>query len=270
MVNTSSSPRLGPPRSLVGGLLLLALTTALPRTALALPVGLELELGTGIPLAGFPRGVPVSVDDPDGKLFARIPNSAYNLLLDAKPVAGFSGGFSLLLGSWYLRAAVSFNTYSTVAVDRYAFRRLGGQDLSPAVQNVYAGKVSQEIDLDSSTTFVTARFGFGRRWYLLFDAPVRPYILLGMGGVVNSLEGNLQGGLTFHGGLGADVHLHQHFDLGLKTVYEWVGVFISENFQATSAATAVGRAATSENTVLSAFIQSLHTLQIAVTATYRF
>jgi len=254
---------------LVAGLALLVVT-ALCLPAAALPVGLELEVGTGIPLGAFPGGVPVSVDDPQGTLYARIPDSAYNVLLDAKPVAGFSGALAVLLGNWYLRAAVSVNSYSSVSISRYAFRRIAGQDLSKEVQNIYVGKVDQELDLGKTTTFVTTRFGFGRRWYLLFESPVRPYFLFGLGGVVSALEDNIQGGITFHGGIGADVHIHQHLDLGLKVVYEWVGVFLPENFQASSAATALSTAATSENSVLEAFIESLHTIQIGVTATYRF
>jgi hypothetical protein len=261
-----------PNRSTRRALLALALLTmlAIPRAAAALPVGLELEIGTGVPFGSFPDGVPVSVDDAAGQLFAKIPQSAYNILLDAKPRAGFSTALALLLGNWYLRAAVSINTYSKVAISRYAFRRIGGQEVPEEVQNIYVGKVDQEVELPESTTFVTARFGFGRRWYLLFDKPVRPYLLLGIGGVVASLEDGTRGGLSFHGGGGADVHIHQRLDLGLKVVYEWTGLFLPENFQATSAATAIGTAATSENTVLEAFVESLHTIQIGVTATYRF
>ncbi len=252
--------------------ILLALLTLLgaPRPAAAIPVGLELEVGTGIPFGAFPDGVPVSVDDAAGQLFAKIPQSSYNILLDAKPRAGFSTALALLLGNWYLRAAVSINTYSTVSMTRYAFRRIGGQEVPAAVQNIYVGKIDQELELPTSTTFVTARFGFGRRWYLLFDTPVRPYLLLGVGGVVASLEDGARGGLSVHGGIGADIHIHQRLDLGLKVVYEWTGLFLPENFQATSAAAAVGAAATSENTVLEAFIESLHTIQLGVTATYRF
>lgn len=243
---------------------------ALPRPAAALPVGLELELGTGIPLGSFPDGVPVSVDDPAGEIFAKLPNSAYNMLLDANPTAGFSSGLSLLLGHWYFRAALSVNTYRDVSVSRYAFRRINGQDLAPALQNIYVGKVDQEMSIDRTATFVISRFGVGRRWYLLFETPVRPYIMMGLGGVVASIEDGVRGGMTFHGGLGADVHLHERFDLGLKLVYEWMGMFLPDNFQATSAATAIGAAASSENSVLEAFIESLHTLQLGVTATYRF
>lgn len=252
-------------------MLSLALTVLnAPRPAAALPVGLELEVGTGVPLGSFPDGVPVSVDDAAGQLFAKIPQSSYNILLDARPRAGFSTALALLLGNWYLRAAVSINTYSSVTMSRYAFRRIGGQEIPEAAQNIYVGKIDQELELPTSTTFVTARFGFGRRWYLLFDTPVRPYLLMGIGGVVASLEDGTRGGLTFHGGIGADIHIHQRLDLGLKTVYEWTGLFLPENFQATSAAAAIGAAATSENTVLEAFIESFHSLQIGVTATYRF
>ena len=53
-------------------------------------------------------------------------------------------------------------------------------------------------------------------------------------------------------------------------MYEWTGVFLQENFQASSAATAIGTRATAETTVLSAFIESFHTVQIGVTTTYRF
>jgi hypothetical protein len=252
-------------------IIVLALTTLVaPRRAAALPVGLELELGTGIPFGAFPSSVPVSVDDAKGELFAKVPDSRYNVLLDARPTAGFSTALSLLLGTWYLRAAVTMLSYSSVTASRYAYRRLGGVDLPAAVHNIYVGKLDQEIELKESSSIVAARFGFGKRWYLLFEKKVRPFFLMGVGGVLCVLEGDARGGLTFHGGAGADLHLHQHFDLGLKIVYEWTGVFLPENFQASSAATAIGARASSENSVLSAFIESLHTIQIGVNAIYRF
>ncbi|MCA9666819.1 MAG: hypothetical protein KC503_14565 [Myxococcales bacterium] len=250
----------------------LCLTLALlaPRPAHPLEVGLEIELGTSVPVGPFPDGVPVSVTDTAGTLFAGVPNSAYNVLLDAQPVAGFSGGLSLLLGNWYLRVAVAVNTYSSWKATRYAFTNINGTPVQEGFQNIYVGEAGNEYSLDKSATIVSTRFCVGYRWYLLPEGLIRPYIPMGLGMVVSALEGSVNYGLTFHAGVGFDVHLHERVDIGFKAQYEWMGVILPKQFQAGSAADKISAAATSETSVLEAFLESLHTFQFAVTTTFRF
>lgn len=259
-------------RVLLGLLVALTLLCA-PRPARALEMALELEVGTSLPLGSFPDGVPVALDDPSGQspLGLGIADSAYNLLLDGKVRAGFSTAVSLLMGNWYIRGAFSFNTIGTFKATHYAVRRLGGQDMPSALHNVYLPLPSeQEVTLEQSMPVYNIRLGFGRRWYLLGEGLLRPYLMMGLGGLIAIIDGEANGGMTFHAGGGVDIYLGLGFDLGVKAYYEWMGVILPSNFQASSAASAIGSTTSSETSVFEAFLESMHTLQITATATYRF
>lgn len=256
-------------RALLGLVATVALLLA-PHPAHALEMALELELGTSLPLGSFPDGVPVPLDDPGGQALLGVPNSAYNLLLDGKVNAGFSTAVSLLMGNWYIRGAFSLNTISSVKFTHYAVRRLNGVDLPSSLHNVYVGTLDREADLDESFSVLNIRLGFGRRWYLLGEGLLRPYLMMGLGGLVAIIDGEANGGMTFHAGAGVDIYLGLGFDLGIKAYYEWMGVLLPDNFQAKAAAGAASSAATAETSVLEAFLESMHTLQITATATYRF
>ncbi len=249
--------------------LIAALLCAAPRPAAALEMGLELEIGTSIPLASFPDGVPVAIDDTSGA-FLGTPNSAYNLLLDGRTSVGFSTALSLLLGNWYLRAAFSYNVITSATYTHFAVRRFAGQDLPKELHNLYVGVLDREAELTETSAVLTTRLGFGRRWYLLGEGRFRPYIMMGLGALLAVVEGEVDPGMTFHLGLGTDIYLGLGFDLGVKAYYEWMGVVLPDNFQASSAGSAVSTTATAETSVFEAFLESLHTLQITVNATYRF
>lgn len=251
-------------------LLLLLSLIAAPRDAAALEVGLEIETGTGITLGPFPDGVPISIDDPAGALFAGIPDSAYNVLVDMQPSVGFSGGMTLLLGHWYIRAALTWAQFSSVTLTRYAFRRVGGQEVPEELHNVYVGELDQEDDVKESIDLLTTRLGFGHRWYFVGEGPIRPYLPMGLGAMVALIDGEAQWGMTFHLGLGVDIHINERFDLGVRAQYEWMGVFLPDNFQASTAGSSITSLATSGNSALEALMESWHTLQLTATATYRF
>jgi hypothetical protein len=249
--------------------LVLSLLCAAPRPAAALEMGLELEIGTSIPLASFPDGVPVAIDDTSGA-FLGTPNSAYNLLLDGTTSAGFSTALSLLLGNWYIRAAFSYNVVTSAKFTHFAVRRFAGQDLPENLHNIYVGTLDREAELPETSSVLTARLGFGRRWYLLGEGLFRPYLMMGLGALLAVVEGVVDPGMTFHVGLGTDIYLGLGFDLGVKVYYEWMGVILPDNFQASSAGNAVSTTATAETSVFEAFLESMHTLQLTVSATYRF
>ena len=255
-------------RALVAAFALLVVVGSTPREAQALEMGLELEIGMSIPLGSFPDGVPVAIDDASGS-FLGTPNSAYNVLLDGKTSTGFSTALSLLLGNWHLRAAFSYNVVTSAKFTHYAVRRFNGVDMPSELHNIYVGTMDREQELFESNV-LTMRFGFGRRWYLLGEGLFRPYLMMGVGALLAIVEGEPDPGMTFHVGGGTDIYLGLGFDLGIKVYYEWMGIVLPDNFQASSASSAVGAAATAETSVFEAFLESLHTLQITATATYRF
>jgi hypothetical protein len=250
---------------------LLLASLAAPKPAHALEVGLQLTLGVGVPIGTFPDGMPVTVDDPTGQFGYGIPNSAYNVLLDASPSAGFSGELALLLGHWYFRAAVSIHSYDTVTAKRFAATRLAGQEISPKeLQNIYLGELDAEVKLTENQTIINTRFGVGYRWYLAGEGLLRPFLPMGLGMSLAIIESEPQYGINFHVGAGVDINVALHIDITVTVLYEWNGIFLPDNFQATSAGSAIAAAATSETSVLEAFMESMHTMQFNVGATYRF
>lgn len=251
-------------------LLVVAALLCLSTPAFALEVGIELETGTGITIGPFPDGVPISIDDPSGQLFTKIPDSAYNVLVDMQPAVGFSGGLTLLLGHWYIRAALTYAQFSSVTLTRYSLRRVGGQEVPEELHNVYIGQLDQEDEIDESLGLLTTRLGFGHRWYFIGEGPIRPYLPMGLGAMLALIDGEAQWGMTFHIGLGVDFFVSDHIDLGVRAQYEWMGVFLPDNFQASSAGSSISSVVTSGNSALEALMESMHTLQLTATVTYRF
>ncbi|MCC6750336.1 MAG: hypothetical protein IT371_21910 [Deltaproteobacteria bacterium] len=251
---------------IVAGLLL-----ATPGRASAVDVGLELTPGAGIPLGNFPYGVPLGYDDAPGEAFLKVPDSSYNILLNLKPTVSFNLGLTLMINNFTLRSAIAVQKWSSASSTRFSVTKVAGQKTPELVQNLYVGTWDTgAIDISSdSPTFITTRFALGYRWYLL-DTRLRPYVPVGFGMAMLIMEGEANFGLNFYTGAGLEFRVTKHLDLGVAALYEWVGIFLPENFQASAAQGSIAKAASSGNSVFEAFIQSSHTLQLALTSTYRF
>jgi len=259
-----------PPR-LAAVLLALAVLDAHP--AGAVEIALEVQLGVGFPLLPFPSGVPLPYADPSGAIVGQ-PSSSVNLLLDLQPEPGFSCAASLLLNQFTLRTAFSVHTLARPLVTDLAVSRYSGMPLPQPLPNVYLKRLlgldlsSLSFDLPRYSPLFVLRFTLGYRFYLL-ERRLRPYVPLGIGPAVTFFEGQTLPGLDLHLGLGCEYRVTDSVDVGLALQYEWTGVFLPDTFQAQTSDTLTG-AVSAGDSVLGAFLKSLHTLQLGVTSTWRF
>ncbi|MFH1132408.1 MAG: hypothetical protein V1754_13815 [Pseudomonadota bacterium] len=255
---------------LVGLAVVAALFLVTP--ASALEVALEIQPGIGIPLSAFPDGIPVTLEDPEGKYLFEQPNSVYNVLVDLRTNPGFNFGMTLLLNNFSLRAAFAYHEVSSLRLTGIALVRIGGQDLPDIVHNIYPPIFDfpdKYEDMDS-TSLVFTRIALGYRWYLA-DYWVRPYIPMDLGAAMIVVGGDdAYFGLCFRIGLGLEFRVTEFMDIGFSTTYEWMGFALPENFTADAVPAQLATSVSSGNSIMEAFLESLHSLQIGATATFRF
>lgn len=250
--------------------LLALLVTAPPAEAAEFAV--ELSAGVGIPIASFPSFVPYAMDDPQGELFD-VPNSAYNLLVEQKATPGFTGAVTLMLDNYSLRLAMSFHQWSEVRVLNYALLRIEGEDVADELHNVFLGNLLGDstrdaaFDIPERPGFLMLRAALGYRWYLS-EGWLRPYIPFGAGPAFFLSEGSVYGGIDLHTGLGVELDISPHWAVGLSLQYEYMGVFLPNDFQAHGLQGVWIATTTANRSVLDGFVQNFNVMQLALTFLY--
>ncbi len=251
---------------------ILGLLCATAPPAHAVDVGLELRAGASVPLGAFPDGQPATVSDKAGSSILQQPDSIYNVMFDFGAAAGFNVATTLLLDGFTISAALSVHKWSTIRATRFAVVQLNGRRLPKILHTLYRGEFvgGNEVDVsDRSPTFIVPRLSFGYRWYFT-ETRLRPYIPVAIGATAVIARGEANFGLTFLTGAGLEYRLLRGLDVGVALNYEWMGFFITENFAARDAAESATSQASAGESATEAFLESMHTLQVGATATYRF
>lgn len=257
----------------MGVVALMAGMTLVAAPARASDFAIELETGLGIPTGSFPSFVPYGVDDSSGELMGT-PNSAYNLLLDQTPTVGFTGALTVLFRGFSLRTAVSLHRWSKAQIQDYAFVRYDGVDIPKELHSIYLRRLlgdrgpTEKLDVPDSPVFTFLRWTLGYRFYLL-DTIVRPFVPVGVGPGIYLAEGNAYPAISVHMGLGGEYSINDNWHIGLRVLYEYMGAFLPNDFQAGGLTKLWTGTTTANRSVWDGVISDMHTVQLTFSVLFR-